>query len=82
VNGLPDINETSGYDVLVHGLKVDAGKITKEMTTRLGLVMRKLGWSKVEKRNQHPRYVYERPKKTASDDSARSAGSVGDEVPI
>jgi putative DNA primase/helicase len=75
VNGLPEIHETSGYDVLTLGLKIDAGKITKEMTTRLGLIMRKLGWHKVEKRNSHPRYVYERPTKSALDDSAGSAAT-------
>jgi len=68
--GGPDlvpIDRVSGFDVLNKGLKIDAGKITKEMTTRVGLVMRKLHWIKVERRLENPRYVYERPQKSAQD---------------
>lgn len=67
------IDQTSSYDILHKGLKLDAGKITKEMTTRVGLVMRKLGWVKRERRGEHPRYVYERPKKGAGETGAPQA---------
>lgn len=60
-------DQVSAYDILVKGLKLDAGKITREMTTRVGIVMRKLHWTKVERRLENPRYVYERPKKSAQD---------------
>ena len=65
IDGRPD--QVSGYDVLTKGLKIDPGKITKEMTTRVGIVMRKLHWTKRERRGEHPRYVYERPQKSAHD---------------
>lgn len=74
------VDRCSSYDILVSGLKIDNGKITREMTTRVGLVMRRLGWNKVEHRGAHPRYAYERPEKSASDDSAPSEAS--DDVPI
>lgn len=67
------LQSTSGFDILHKGLKLDAGKITKEMTTRVGLVMRKLGWTKRERRGEHPRYVYERPKKGAGETGAPQA---------
>lgn len=65
IDGRPD--RVSGYDILTKGLKIDPGKITKEMTTRIGIVMRKLHWIKVERRLENPRYVYERPQKSAQD---------------
>lgn len=73
----PEIAST--YDILVHGLKIDAGKIAREMTTRVGIIMRKLGWEKVERRGEHPRYVYKRPAK-----SAASRGETGgnDVLPV
>lgn len=63
----------SSYDLLTKALKIDAGKITKEMTTRTGIVMRKLQWIKRERRGEHPRYVYERPQKSAHDTSPPKA---------
>lgn len=65
IEGVPQ--RVSGFDVLNKGLGIDAGKITKEMTTRVGILMRRLGWNKRERRGEHPRYVYERPKKSAHD---------------
>lgn len=64
------IDRASSFDILVKGLHLDAGKITKEMTTRVGIVMRKLGWMKLERRGEHPRYVYERPKQSAHETGA------------
>lgn len=68
----------SGYDILTNGLKIEAGKVTREMSTRVGIVMRKLGWSKRERRGEHPRYVYERPKKSAQ----VTTGTGDDHVPF
>jgi len=62
-------DHVSGYDILVKGLKIDAGKITKDMTQRIGIVMRKLKWTKIERRLENPRFVYERPQKSAHDTS-------------
>lgn len=69
----------STYDILVHGLKIDVGKITREMTTRIGMVMRKLGWEKFEQRGRHPRYVYKRPQKSAC---VTTVPEAGDELPV
>jgi putative DNA primase/helicase len=55
----------SGFEILTKGLHIEAGKVTKEMSTRVGIIMRKLGWTKRERRGEHPRYVYERPQKSA-----------------
>lgn len=74
------IDRASSFDILVKGLHLDAGKITKEMTTRVGLVMRKLGWNKHERRGEHPRYVYERPKKSSEQTGAPADGA--DDVPF
>jgi putative DNA primase/helicase len=60
-------NHLSMFDILCNALKIDAGKITKDMSTRVGICMRKLGWHKRERRGENPRFVYERPKKTAPD---------------
>ena len=65
IEGRPD--QVSGYDVLTKGLKIDPGKITKEMSQRVGVVMRKLKWKKIERRLENPRFVYERPQKSAQD---------------
>ncbi len=77
---LPD--NVSAFDILVHALKVDPGKITKEMSTRVGISMRKLGWHKRERRGEHPRYVYERPKKSAHDTEHPSDANLEGGVPF
>lgn len=74
------VDRASSFDILVKGLHLDAGKITKEMTTRVGIVMRKLGWTKLERRGEHPRYVYERPKKSSEQTGAPQQGL--DDVPF
>jgi len=68
------LNNVSAYDILVRGLHIETGKVTKEMSTRVGIVMRKLGWVKRERRGEHPRYVYERPQKSAHVTSATTGG--------
>ena len=73
IDGLP--NNVSSFDILRKALQLDPGKITKEMSTRVGISMRKLGWLKVERRLQTPRFVYERPKKSAHDTTGTSLGN-------
>lgn len=80
IDGLP--NNVSTYDVLTKALHLDAGKITKEMSTRVGIAMRKLGWLRKERRGEHPRYVYERPKKSAQDTGQPQAGVMEGGVPF
>lgn len=70
------------------GLKVsDASKLTRDMQTRIGIALRKLGCRRVEKRNGMTRYWYTAPpkdddqasKETAS--PARETARVGDVQP-
>lgn len=77
---MPD--RVSSFDILCKALQVDAGKITREMSTRVGISMRKLGWLKREHRGEHPRYVYERPKKSAHDMEQPQAGVMEGGVPF
>lgn len=52
------------------GLKMDASKLTRDLQTRIGISLRKLGCTKVEKRNGMTRYWYKPPEKTARSDSS------------
>jgi predicted P-loop ATPase len=50
---------------VMDGLKLDASKLTRDLTTRVGIALRKLGCTKVERRNGMVRYWYEPPQKSA-----------------
>ena len=65
------------FDLLVGALRLDAGKITKEMTMRVAAVMRQLGWTSHDRRGEHPRYVYERPQQGAGETGAPQADHDG-----
>lgn len=43
------------------GLKMDASKLTRDMQTRIGIALRKLGCGRIEKRNGMVRYWYTPP---------------------
>lgn len=63
--------EVSTLDILTAALKVEISKIdgARQMTTRVGICMRKLGWGKERKTTGTREYVYTRPKpKTVGDD--------------
>ncbi len=53
----------------MEGLKMDASKLTRDMQTRIGIALRKLGCGRIEKRNGMTRYWYTPP--------ARESGYVG-----
>lgn len=59
------------YEAAKDGLKLDASKLTKDVQTRVGIALRKLGCTRVEKRNGMTRYWYQPP----PHDPAASAGS-------
>lgn len=62
------------------GLKMDASKLTRDLQTRIGISLRKLGCAKVEKRNGMTRFWYQPPEKTAKSESSMLAQqSSGDE---
>lgn len=48
-------------DAAFDGLKLDASKLTRDLQTRLGTALRKLGCKRVEKRNGMTRFWYEPP---------------------
>lgn len=50
-------------DAAQDGLKVDASKLTRDFTTRVGIALRKLGCERVEKRNGMTRFWYQPPVK-------------------
>lgn len=56
------------------GLKMDASKLTRDMQTRIGIALRKLGCGRIEKRNGMVRYWYTPP--------ARETARVGGVQPV
>jgi predicted P-loop ATPase len=55
------------------GLKMDASKLTRDIQTRIGISLRKLGCTKVERRNGMTRFWYKPPEKPAKVISSISA---------
>jgi predicted P-loop ATPase len=45
----------SAGELLSKALHIEAGKVTKEMSVRIGVVMRRTGWAKVDRRRGVPR---------------------------
>lgn len=53
--------EFSAFDAMHDCLKLDASKITRDIQTRVGIALRKLGCARVERRNGMIRYWYKPP---------------------
>lgn len=68
--------EFSVAQAVMDGLEMDASKLTRDLQTRVGISLRKLGCTKVERRNGMTRYWYKPPEKTAKSDSSRPAQQV------
>lgn len=67
----------------MEGLKLDAKALTKDVQTRVGIALRKLGCERVERRNAIPRFVYKRPQRNAASSQASATGTDGGgEVPF
>lgn len=60
------ISDFSIATAAMEGLKMDASKLTRDLQTRIGISLRKLGCTKVEKRNGMIRFWYKPPQKTAT----------------
>jgi len=75
----------SAYDVAAECLKLDASKLTRDLQTRIGIALRKLGCTRVERRNGMIRYWYKPPARNGagskSDEPAQQKW-VDDDVPI
>lgn len=60
---------------VMDGLKLDASKLTRDLQTRVGIALRKLGCQKVEKRNGMVRYWYKPPTRNGATSETGSAGA-------
>lgn len=76
------LREFSMADVLQRGLRLDAKGMTKDITTRTGVALSKLGCERFERRNLTPRYMYKRPVQNAASSLPKAAPQVDQEVPI
>lgn len=72
------VSDFSIATAAMEGLKMDASKLTRDLQTRIGISLRKLGCTKVEKRNGMTRYWYKPPQKTATSKSSTPAPKTGD----
>lgn len=55
------VSDFSVAMAVMDGLKLDASKLTRDLTTRVGIALRKLGCTRIEKRNGMVRYWYKPP---------------------
>lgn len=73
-------------DAMMECLKLDASKMTRDMQTRVGVALRKLGCQKIERRNGMIRYWYKPPVRNEATSEtgqpAQHVGEVGDHVPF
>lgn len=69
-------------EALMTGINVDAKGMTRDVMTRVGACLRKLGCEKVERRNAQPRFVYKRPPRNAASSQSESDASKVEEVPF
>ena len=70
--------QTSAFsitDAAMVGLKLDASEMTRDMQTRIGVALRKLGCTKVERRNGMVRFLYRSPSQGGGSSVTRSADS-------
>lgn len=85
IEGLMRPEFTMG-EVLEEALKLDAGRITRDVTTRVGALLHKLGCGKRERRNGVTRFVYTVPEWSAFGKEAekrqRMGASDGSTLPI
>jgi predicted P-loop ATPase len=80
IEGLTRPEFTMG-EAMSEGLKLDAGKMTRDMATRVGALLHKFGCGKRERRNGIVRFVYTVPGwasfAVAQQKSAQAGGSDG-----
>jgi putative DNA primase/helicase len=74
-------------EILSDALKLDAGRITRDVTTRVGTLLKKLGCGRKEKRNGVSRFVYTLPewsdfRKHEAQRAAGDGGRDGSSLPI
>lgn len=65
-------------EVLTEALKLDAGRMTRDVMTRVGMLLKKLGCTRVERRNGVSRFVYVLPAWTRFQQAQQTRAQVGD----
>jgi predicted P-loop ATPase len=76
IEDLPRAEFTMG-EVLAEALKLDAGRITRDVTTRVGQLLKKLGCGRKEKRNGTVRFVYVAPAWSKYQQAAQASRTTG-----
>ena len=72
-------------EAIMHGLKIEAAKITRDVQTRAGQALFKLECQKIERRHGPSRFVYKRPARKAAESEAppsSASADQDDDVPI
>lgn len=73
--------EFSIADACLKGLKLDAKALQRDVQTRVGIALKKLGCERVERRNAVVRFMYKRPERKAAS-STSTAQRHEEEVPF
>ena len=60
-------------EAAMDGLKIDASKLTRDLTTRVGVALRKLGCERVERRNGMIRFWYKPPVRNGAKSKAEQS---------
>ena len=76
------VSDFSMYDVAAECLKLDASKLTRDLQTRLGHALRKLGCTRVERRNGMIRFWYKPPARNEASSTSGTPDWEGDDVPL
>lgn len=74
--------EFSVYEAAHDCLKLDASKLTRDLQTRIGIALRKLGCTRFERRNGMTRYWYKPPARNGASSTAGVPDWEGDDVPL
>lgn len=69
-------------EVLGEALKLDAGRMTRDVMTRVGMILKKMGCTRRERRNGVVRFVYELPSWTKSAQARAAVESSDGPMPI
>lgn len=76
------VSDFSMFDVAAECLKLDASKLTRDLQTRLGHAIRKLGCTRVERRNGMIRFWYKPPVRNEASSTSGTPEWEGDDVPL
>lgn len=72
----------SAYEAAHDCLKLDASKLTRDLQTRIGIALRKLGCTRFERRNGMTRFWYKPPARNGARSTAGKPDWEDDHVPL